>query len=233
MKLGFSERRAKRMTPDGATSYLYIYPERFGADTWSQSLGNPCHATEPPSTFENDTVLNMDGKVWELRHWAVTGQRRVRNLNALFRIHECPTHMDTLPRLPTSLTFVEGSKVEFTQSLMEDLYETFYQLGAHFRIMHRNWVEGRSCERFPEPIWEQVEKMSIKFRNGMCTLMEPAEPHPRASAYPSRILRLKYYRNIEVLMWHYRDCSGRRMRDCIVMSQAKHVFDFLERISRE
>ena len=43
-----------------------IFTERWGADTWAHSLGNPCRAEPTPPDWANDTVLDIDGRVDEV-----------------------------------------------------------------------------------------------------------------------------------------------------------------------
>ena len=57
----------------------------------------------------------------------------------------------------------------------------------------------------------------------MCTLMTAADPSPLASPYPTEELLLRHTAALSRELYRYHDCSGREVRDCIVLGHAERL----------
>ena len=77
--------------------------------------------------------------------------------SSLQRLPECSVRfLETLPDLPGEL--LTSEETGFTHSMLDALYHRYYLLSAHFRVMHRDWVEGRTCNAEPEATFPLIER---------------------------------------------------------------------------
>ena len=53
--------------------------------------------------------------------------------------------------------------------------------------------------------------------------MTAADPHPLASPYPSDSMLREHQAHLDTELYHYHDCSGRMVRDCIVVRHAEKL----------
>lgn len=70
-------------------------------------------------------------------------------------------------------------------------------------------------------------RLSRTFHEGMCLLMTAADPHPLASPYPSDSMLREHEMRLNTEIYRYHDCSGRVVRDCIVVSYAEKLADLV------
>jgi hypothetical protein len=57
-----------------------IFEERFGKDTWVNTLNNPCRGEPTPYDWANDTALNVDGRLPKLLAFVRSARSRVTRL---------------------------------------------------------------------------------------------------------------------------------------------------------
>ena len=65
-------------------------------------------------------------------------------------------------------------------------------------------------------------RMSAEFIDGMCSLMAPNEASS-AAPYPTAAMLEAHSRALGQEIYHYFDCSGRMVRDCLVTSHATQL----------
>ena len=58
--------------------------------------------------------------------------------------------------------------------------------------------------------------------------MIPTDPHPFAAPYPTARLWTRHARNMEIELYHYRDCSARVYRDCALITYARRLLGMTE-----
>ena len=66
------------------------------------------------------------------------------------------------------------------------------------------------------------------FRRAMCLLMVATDPHPFAAPYPTARLWTRHGELMDEEIYHYRDCSARGIRDCVLISYAEQLLAMVE-----
>ena len=69
-------------------------------------------------------------------------------------------------------------------------------------------------------------RVNYGFKASMCRIMRSFEP--ASAPYPSPRLIALHRSYLDFELWHYRDCTGRSIRDCILVAYAEKLVGMIK-----